>query len=216
MFYALDLETNTNPGDGLNPTNPLTSITSAAIYFGPRAKETGPEGSIVFDDPNEARLLRSLNAFLADRDTEPGLIVTWNGANFDIPFLITRSAFCEVELDLTAKVHESRKPKYSACKGHAGGYIANWGGHDHADIWPVFIPVAEKNNMKSGLKPMAKHFGFNPIEVKREEMDKLTVAERLAYNVSDVEVTYRLALRADQAGRIDRACDSQLFIATSV
>jgi len=216
VFYALDLETNTNPGDGLDPTNPLTTITSAAVYFGPRANETGPEGSIVFDDPNEARLLRSLNAFFADPDTTPGVIVTWNGANFDIPFLLTRSKFCEVTLDLTALVHESRKPKYSACKGHSGGYIAAWGDNDHADIWPVFIPVAEKNNMKSGLKPMAKHFGFNPIEVKREEMDKLTVAERLAYNVSDVEVTYRLALRADQAGRIDRALDSQLYMPASV
>jgi len=197
MIYALDLETCTNPGDGLDPTNPLTRITSAAIFFGPAKGFAGAEGSIVFDDPSEARLLRSLNDWLSDPATTPGLIVTWNGANFDIPFLITRSEMHGVELDLQAAICEARAPRYSACKGHVGGYAASWGPHDHADIWPAFQEVAKAAGIKSGLKPVANYFGYDPIVVDREKMESLSVPERCAYNISDVECTYRLALLAE-------------------
>lgn len=212
-IYALDLETCTNPGDGLDPTNPLTRITSAAIFFGPAKGVDGPEGSVVFDDPDEARLLRSLNAWFCDESTEPGLIVTWNGANFDIPFLLTRSAFLGVELDLQAQLSELRAPKYGPCRGHAGGYVANWGPHDHADVWPSFIEIANRAGIKTGLKPVANYFGYNPIVVDRQQMESLTVPERCAYNISDVEVTYRLALLADD---LDARRDSRVHVEASL
>ena len=203
MLYALDLETDTKDGDGLNPTNPLTRITSAAVFFGhdrdavgvDAEKARGAEGAFVFDDPSEARLLRSLNEWLLDATTVPGLIVTWNGAHFDIPFLLTRATFCGVPLGLDAQVHPAREAKYPPLTGHLGGYVAAWGPHDHADIMHAFREEAHAAGIRAGLKPVARHYGMAPIEVDRADMEKLSVAERSAYNLSDVEVTYRLALQ---------------------
>jgi DNA polymerase elongation subunit (family B) len=218
MLYALDLETDTLKGDGLNPTNPLTRITSAAICFGPSIEEgaipgvTQPMGSVVFNDPNEARLLRSLDAWLTEEGTERGTIVTWNGANFDIPFLITRAKLHGLTLGLEAYVSDEREPKYGPCKGHVGGYIASWKGHDHADIWPAFAAHAKKLGIKSGLKPVAESFGYSPIIVDRARMHELSMAELCAYNISDVEVTYHLALRAPN---FEDYLDSGLFAAAA-
>ena len=195
MLYALDLETYTGDGGGLDPTVASTRITSAAIFC--------DDGAVVFDDLDEARLLRALNAWFADPATSSGTIVTWNGANFDLPFLLTRAAHCGVELDLRAEVHETRKPKYSTCPGHDGGYVASWGPHDHVDLMYAYRAYADEHGLRCGLKPMARHFGHNPIEVSRTDMEALTVAERCAYNVSDVEVTYHLAARIDITDWLD-------------
>jgi DNA polymerase elongation subunit (family B) len=198
-LYALDIETCTNPGDGLNPTNPLTRITSVSVLYGPDDKDLSPTGAVIFDDKNESRLLRSLDAWMTDKDTEPGLIITYNGANFDIPFLLTRSDINDVALGISAKVHSARRGPYGVRKGHAGGYIVKWETkttpHDHVDIWLPYIKIAKAAGIKAGLKVIAKHYGYTPIEVDRNEMASLSVAQRAAYNLSDVEVTYELAKR---------------------
>ncbi len=56
------------------------------------------------------------------------------------------------------------------------------------------VEVATRAGISSGLKPVSRLMGLHPIEVDRERMESLTVAERSAYNTSDVEMTYRLAL----------------------
>jgi len=196
IIYALDFETSTNPGDGLNPTNPLTSITSAAIFFGPLdANDTSvPTGAFAFDDPVEERLLLTVRDFFQSPWTKPGTIVTWNGASFDIAFLITRAAMHNIPLfQFQAVVHPDRKPKYGALKGHTGGYALNWGKHTHADIWTAYNDIAANAGIKAGLKPVAELLGLNPVKVDASNMESLTIRERMDYNTSDVQVTYQLA-----------------------
>ena len=189
VHYAVDIETWTGDGGGLDPTVESTRITSVAIYSG--------DAAVVFDDHDEARLLRSLRNWLLDESTEPGIIVTWNGANFDMPFLMTRSALCGVELGIHGVTSAERAPKYQACPGHDGGYAVAWGAHDHVDLMYAWREYADAAGIRHGLKPVAQHAGLDPIVVDASHMEALSIAEQCAYNISDVEVTWRLAQMVD-------------------
>jgi DNA polymerase elongation subunit (family B) len=202
MLMAWDIETCTNPGDGLDPTNPLTRITSIAVYFGPLNPESEePEGAVAFDDPREDRLIRCFRDFMQDPSTPASILADWNGANFDVPFLVTRAAMHEIPLfKFNAVGVPERKGSYGPCKGHKSGYALQWGKHDHADIWPSYREYAKQMDLRgptgkptSGLKPVAKSFGIEMTEVDREKMELLSVSERASYNISDVFGTFRLA-----------------------
>jgi DNA polymerase elongation subunit (family B) len=204
MLYSLDIETYTGEGDGLNPFNPTTRITSASIYYGPESGD-GPEGVFSLDDPNERRLIWSIDDFFASRETPSGTIVTWGGANFDGPFLSTRSMMLGLSIGLEMMPTNDRPWKYGPCAGHNSGYLISWWGHDHVDVSYSYVDLARKAGVSASLKPVSRLMGLNPIEVDRERMEALTVAERTAYNVSDVEMTYRLALLTPD---LKSRCDS--------
>jgi DNA polymerase elongation subunit (family B) len=165
-----------------------------AIYFGPSVEGAGPEGVISLDDPKEERLLIAVNDFFMDAETDPGIIVTWNGAGFDGPVYQTRAERYGLRHNLRLQPTKLRPSKYGPCAGHETEYLLAWGPHDHADICYAYEPIAEAAGISKSLKPVARLMGLNPIEVDRERMELLTVAERTAYNVSDGEMTYRMAL----------------------
>jgi DNA polymerase elongation subunit (family B) len=205
QFIGFDIETDTSGimsnGEpmGLDPRE--TKITSAALR--------GNDFLVVFDDPCEGRLLRSVNTFLMDTATEPSIIATWNGSNFDMPFFYYRSRLLGVETDLRMKETTDLRPaKYRVCPGFNGGLFAQWGPHDHVDISYVYKDLAEANGVKHSLKPVAIAYGLHPIEVNTERMQILSVAERAAYNASDSEITHTLAGLAGRAGLITPWLDS--------
>src|SRR5690348_12681457 len=76
-IYGLDIETDTTV-DGLDPQR--SRIVAAAV--------AGPHGVRVFDDRDESLLLDRLDWHLAA--LEAGVLATWNGAGFDLPFLADR------------------------------------------------------------------------------------------------------------------------------
>lgn len=195
MLYDLDFETFTGDGHGLDPTYPTTRITSVSIYFGPSVAGAGPEGVLALDDPNEKRLLRAVDEFFMDSSTEPGIVVTWNGSGFDGPFYSTRAERHGLTHGLRLQPTHLRPSKYGPITGHDSEYLLAWGPHDHADIYHAYIPMAKAAGISASLKPVGRLMGLDPIEVDRERMELLTVAERTAYNVSDGETTYRLALK---------------------
>lgn len=189
-LYALDIETDT-AAEQIDPKYPpgldprTSAITSVAIY--------SPVGSVVFDDPDEARMLRTVASWLHADSTVPGVIVTWNGANFDLPYLTERAARCGVELGFELQPTDLRPPKYEPLPGHSGGYLARVGKHGHADIAYAYKDWAAANGVAWSLKPVAAAHHIAAITVDRARMDQLSVAERLAYNFSDVVATHRLA-----------------------
>ena len=77
-LLGLDIETDTAV-DGLDPA--VGRVLAVAI--------ARPGGVTVFDDGDEGRLLARVDEFLAA--TDPGVLVTWNGGGFDLPYLATRS-----------------------------------------------------------------------------------------------------------------------------
>ena len=81
-LYGLDIETDTTI-DGLDPQ--VAPVVAVAL--------DGEDFSAVFDG-RETDLLADLDQHLAD--LEPGILVTWNGGCFDLPFLRDRAAICGI------------------------------------------------------------------------------------------------------------------------
>ncbi len=197
--YALDIETapldpNTaDPREGLYW--PTARITTVAVY--------NPSVSFVIEDGDESRLIMATVDRLAD--LPGGIICTWNGANFDYPMLIGRSRMLNlpdwwdsIVLDPTITPKYEPQPGFEPV-GHDLILSAASGQHSHLDVAYLWKEWAASNDVKWRLKDVARANGMNPIEVDREHMDRLTVAERLGYNFSDTVVTYDLAPGPDPA-----------------
>ena len=94
-LYGLDIETDTTV-DGLDPR--VGRVLAVAV--------AQADGVTVLDDSCEAELLAGLERHLAGLD--PGVLVTWNGARFDLPYLSTRAARGEVALGLRLEADATR------------------------------------------------------------------------------------------------------------
>src|SRR5688500_12385793 len=86
-LYGLDIETDTSD-DGLDPG------VARVVAVGVSSVEAGD----VVLTGDEAGVLTALDGHLADVD--PGVVVTWNGGAFDLPFLAARAAVHGVPLGL--------------------------------------------------------------------------------------------------------------------
>lgn len=184
-MYALDIETDTSGGNGLDPQ--IARITTIAFY--------NPVDAVVFENNNEKQLLLDTITWLKARPSSQ--IVTWNGSAFDGPYMYARSKILGIESPFTNFTLNSDSPKYKPLSGFTGCYdfsfASNDGEHTSIDIAYKYKAICESKAMSWSLKAVAKSFGIGVIEVDRENMHKLTVAERLAYNFSDVVATYMLA-----------------------
>lgn len=194
-IVSLDIETDTSPlteqeqldgftARGLDPR--ITAITSIAL-----ATETGTQ---VFDDNPEDVILDGLVDYMARLD--PTLVVTWNGAVFDLPFISDRAALYGIEHGINLIPNPLLVPKYDPTPGHAGGYSATWGSGTHIDVAYVVQADAEARDVKWSLKPYAQSIGLNPVEVDRTKMHELTPEQEREYVLSDAIVTLEIAKRA--------------------
>ena len=84
-LIGLDIETDTTI-DGLNPRQ--SSVLAVAISGG------GIEA--VLDGPDERSVLVETDRLLASIGA--GVLVTWNGAGFDLPFIATRARILGLSL----------------------------------------------------------------------------------------------------------------------
>jgi uncharacterized protein YprB with RNaseH-like and TPR domain len=190
--YGLDIETDTTPMQdgtprGLDPST--TSIINIALTVG--------DDVIVFRG-EEKDLLISFDRYLAG--LEPGLLATWNGSVFDLPFLQDRALLHGVELGLQLTVDRSIVPKYEFLTGHSSGYSAIWKSarevpHEHLDIAYALRDMVTELGVSWSLKPVARHFGLSPVEVDRTAVHKLSAEEQDIYVASDARVTAVLTRR---------------------
>ena len=184
LLTALDIETDTSEGvNGLDPTS--SRVVAAALAFSDRP-------SLVFDDADESVLLRQLDDVLRNRT---GLLVTWNGAGFDIPFLIARAALLGIELVCTTRRDPSLPVKYEPPAGLGCAVRARWGELDHVDVAHLYQSRAAAVGVPWSLKPVARRLFLEPVEVDRTAIHKLTSDELHAYVVSDAVITLELANR---------------------
>jgi uncharacterized protein YprB with RNaseH-like and TPR domain len=190
MLIGFDIETDTSgvcpDGErtGLDPR--YTRVISAAVW-----SDLGGE---FFVHENEQTLLRQIDSwFRATANVFPGgTVLTWNGANFDLPFILTRSQINGIIPGLTTRVSPARPPKYRTCPGYDGGLLGSWYGLDHVDLMYAYKEYAEAHGIRQGLKPVAKELGFDPIEVDASVMQALSDEELREYNLSDVRVTHSI------------------------
>ncbi len=139
--------------------------------------------------PDEDNLLAWLETTVTTLPSG-AVIVTWNGEEFDLPFIATRLAHTGLQSSLklrpTGEVGKYGKPRHAA----------TWAGHIHVDIAYPYQQRAEALGVKWSLKPVARAIlGEDPIVVDRRgaAIARLDRAALEAYVLSDAGITYRLA-----------------------
>ena len=199
-LYGLDIETDTTV-DGLDPR--VGRVLAVAV--------AGADGVTVIDDPDELVLLQHLDHHLVGLD--PGVLVTWNGARFDLPFLSTRAARGRVELGLhlVADPSRGRRPRPGEAgdeRGAEAGYRAWWGHHRHLDVYRCYrADVGRALGMACSLKAVAALAGLAPVVVDTARVHALSPGALRTYVASDAACTRELARRrwANASAAVDRA-----------
>ncbi len=177
-LYGFDIETDTTT-DGLDPSR--SAVVAVAI--------AGPGVDLVLDLPDgdtgpvtaaaEADLLRRVDTAL--RGLPPGVLVTWNGRNFDLPFIRRRAELLDVPIGL---VTDDRTGE------------STWFAHRHLDgLRPYRADVGRTFGLSCGLKPLARLVGERPVEVDRERIHELTRDEVHDYVLSDARLARALVAR---------------------
>jgi DNA polymerase elongation subunit (family B) len=182
-LYGLDIETDTTV-DGLDPR--VGRVLAVAV--------AGADGVEVLTDGNEATLLRHLDVRLADLPA--GVLVTWNGARFDLPYLATRADGLGIELGLVLQADRTRRSRHTPLPGHEGAYRARWHHHTHLDVYRSYqADLVPMLRMTCSLKDVARLAGLAPVEVDAARVHALAPAALEAYVASDAACTRELALR---------------------
>ncbi len=183
--YGLDIETDTTI-DGLDPsTSPVVAVAVSAV------------GSDTVLTGAEDELLAELEALL--RSLPPGVIITWNGSSFDLPFLVHRAALLGVPLGLS--LHDPSAPVPVGVAAPVwppppDGFRATWGEHSHLDGFRLYrADVRRTVGLSCGLKAMARLVGLPVVEVDRAGIHDLSPAELEAYVCSDARLARQLVAR---------------------
>ena len=180
LLYGLDIETDTAT-DGLDPR--LSAVVAAAV--------STPDRDVVLTGP-EAELLRGLDSLLDELPA--GVIVTWNGSAFDLPYLADRGQLCGVPLGLRL-TPDPALPTRTPLPGHSGSYRARWGPHRHLDAYRVY-----RNDLKRlldvscSLKSVARLLGMPVVEVDTTRVHMLEPDHLATYVASDAHLARDAAL----------------------
>jgi hypothetical protein len=191
--YGLDIETDTSV-DGLDPAR--SAVLTVAL--------SQPGFDEVFSGP-EPELLVDLDARLARLD--PGVLATWNGAAFDLPFLADRAARWGLHLGLLLRHDPGIPLRHDPLPGHAGAYRAAWHHHGHVDAYRLYRgDVGPALRVSCSLKSIARLVGLVPIEVDRSRVHDLSREALHAYAASDARLARVLTERrwATAARAVDR------------
>jgi DNA polymerase elongation subunit (family B) len=184
-YYGLDIETDTTV-NGLDPTQ--AEIVAIAL--------TMPYSSVqdvVLTGP-EAQMLRDLDQLL--QELPPGVLVTWNGAAFDLPFLAERARRAGVPMHLRLAEDPSLDGAGRPSRDGRSAYRASWGAHRHLDGYRLYrADVGRTLGLPCGLKPMAKLVGLEPVEVDREQIHQLSAQDLHEYVASDARLARELVVR---------------------
>jgi hypothetical protein len=157
---------------------------------------SGPDGfEMVIDQVvgDEAAILAELDRRLAELDG--GVLVTWNGAAFDLPFIADRARLLGVDIGLRLRLDPTihrREP----LPGHDGAYRARWHRHRHLDGYQLYrADVGASMHLSCGLKPLARFMGLSVVDVDREAIHRLDADTIRRYVASDARLTRTLVLR---------------------
>jgi len=182
VVYGLDIETDTTI-DGLDPAV-ARIVTVALSNDGCDEVFTGPEPMILRD--------------LDDRLSElsPGVLATWNGAAFDLPFLADLAARHGIGLGLRLRPDADLRLDHDPLPGHAAAYRARWYRHGHVDAYRLYrADVGPALRVSCSLKSIARLVGFTPIDVDRTRIHDLSHEILHAYAASDARLARVLTER---------------------
>ena len=178
LLYGLDIETDTTI-DGLDPS--VAAIIAVSV--------SSDDGVMTFRGPERA-LLRSLDRWLKAQPR--GVVVTWNGSGFDLPFLVERAAAQRVRLGLELRPDPSLPHKHAPLRGHESPYRATWHRHLHLDACCLYRTLLPEGT-SGALKSVARGAGLFVVEEDRTRLHELSVGSLVRYAASDADLTRRLA-----------------------
>jgi DNA polymerase elongation subunit (family B) len=182
IVYGLDIETDTTT-NGLDPS--VARVLTVAL---------SSEGIDEVFCGDEATLLTELDLRL--RELEPGVIATWNGAAFDLPFIADRAALRRVRLGLRLRLDPTITMRREPLPGHRGAYRARWHRHDHVDAYRLYRgDVGPALRVSCSLKSIARFVGLSPVEVDRSRIHDLSNEALHAYASSDARLARVLTER---------------------
>ncbi|MBV9950879.1 MAG: hypothetical protein JO291_02930 [Acidimicrobiia bacterium] len=182
IVYGLDIETDTTE-NGLDP-RVAAVITVALSAQGIDEVFTGRESTILFDVDQR---LKELPA---------GVIATWNGAAFDLPFLADRAAVHRMDLGLRLQLDPGLAMRRAPLPGHQGAYRGAWYQHGHLDAYRLYRgDVGPSLRVSCSLKSIARLVGLSPVEVDRERIHDLSNEALHAYASSDARLARVLTER---------------------
>jgi uncharacterized protein YprB with RNaseH-like and TPR domain len=182
VVYGLDIETDTSV-DGLDP-RVAPVVTVALSLPGHDEIFSGRESTLLFD---LAERLRSLPA---------GVLATWNGAAFDLPFLAQRAELHRLDLGLHLRLDASLRDHRAPLPGHRGAYRGAWHRHSHLDAYRMYRgDVGPVLRVSCSLKSIARLVGLAPVEVDRTRIHDLSREALHAYASSDARLARVLAER---------------------
>jgi uncharacterized protein YprB with RNaseH-like and TPR domain len=199
--YGLDIETDTRE-NGLDPR--VAAVVTVALAC--------PGYEEVFTG-SEPQLLADLDERLAQ--LEPGVIATWNGAAFDLPFIADRAAMHELPLGLRLRHDSAITMRRAPLPGHRGAYRASWFDHGHLDAYRLYRgDVGPALRISCSLKSIARFVGLAPVEVDRTKIHDLSNEALHAYAASDARLARILTERRwGTASRfIDRVAPDEVEI----
>jgi DNA polymerase elongation subunit (family B) len=181
-LYGLDIETDTS-ADGLDPG--VARVVAVAV-------SSAAAGDVVLTG-SEAGVLTALDAHLAD--LPPGVLVTWNGGAFDLPFLAARAEVIGVALGLELAWDPSAyRVGRTPLPGALGTYAASWYGHGHVDAYRAWRARLAEPDEPCGLKAVARACGLEAVEVDDVTLlHQVSVGELRRYVASDASLARQLA-----------------------
>lgn len=193
--YGLDIETDTARG-GLDPRT--CPVVAAAV---------ATEADVRVAGGSEPSLLRNLDEMI--RTLEPGVLVTWNGCGFDLPFLAYRARRCGVTLGLRTVLDKTIVHHHPPLAGHDGSYRGTWHGHGHLDAYLAYRSLVADRDGSLALKAVATRAGLEVVEVDRSRIHELEPAGLERYVASDARLALTLARArwAEAIAFLDRVPD---------
>jgi uncharacterized protein YprB with RNaseH-like and TPR domain len=178
-WYGLDIETDTTL-DGLDAT--VAAIVAVAV-------STADEDFVLQGE--ELQILTDLEELVSS--LAPGVLITWNGNYFDLPFIAERAARGEVALGLRFGPGESSR--WPAAK-HTRPYSCSWGEHRHLDGYQLYrADLGRQFRISCGLKALSRMLGLAPVEVDRTQIHLLSEQEMHEYVASDARLARELVGR---------------------
>lgn len=180
LLYGLDIETDTTV-NGLDPS--VSSVVAVSV--------STDDETVTFTGP-ERKLLQSVDHHL--RALPRGVVVTWNGSGFDLPFLHDRARARGIKLGLRLTPDAALPRKHAPLVGHDLPYRARWHKHLHIDACCVYRTLLPEGT-SCALKPVARSAGLVVIEEDREHLHELGAGALVRYVASDAELARVLAQR---------------------
>lgn len=177
LLYGIDIETDTSV-DGLDPDR--SRVLAVAV--------SGPDGEMVARG-EEASLLAAVDAYL--RTAPPGVLVTWNGSRFDLPFLAVRARRNRVRLGLRLRPDPGLAGRHRPV-GYAYPCRARWHRHVHLDAYQLYRAL-EPPGQPCGLKSVARRHGLEPVEADPTAIHTLGTRALERYVASDARLARLLA-----------------------